>query len=280
VNILFRIFEEVYAVDIGGTNAKCSIIDSKGESRKITTLKTGYRCKPQRLFKKIFSQCEGLPVCLSVAGIVENKFIKENPNLYYFRNINLKKYNFAVIENDANASAFGEWYWERKNKKCLITLTLGSGAGGGVVYHGKIFKGKGDGCEIGHGVMNFEGGKCNCGSYGCIENYVSSHYFFRVLGKSPVDAFILAKTNKNTREKFREYGKFLGIAIASLSNIFAPDCVVLTGGITFAKKYFDSVMRKEYRKRVMKSLSMEIQYSKHPLESALLGVSALYFSKK
>ena len=38
-------------------------------------------------------------------------------------------------------------------------------------------------------------------------------------------------------------------------------------------------LKKEYRKRVMKSLMSEIQYSKHPLESSILGVSALYFSR-
>ena len=271
--------EEVFAVDVGGTNAKYGIINSKGKLREITRLRTGYRCKPENLFKEIFNRCKGLPVCLSIAGVIENGFIKENPNLYYFRDINLKRYNFAVIENDANASAFGEWYWERRNKKCLISLTLGCGVGGGVVYYGKIFKGKDNGCEIGHGVMNFGGPKCSCGAYGCIESYISSHYFFRELGKSPEDAFVMAKTDKNVRVKFREYGKFLGIAVASLSNIFAPDSVVLTGGITFAKEYFDTAMKKEYKKRVMKSLMSEIQYSKHPLESSILGVSALYFSR-
>ena len=79
----------------------------------------------------------------------------------------------VVLDNDANAAAFGEqWLGAGTDVDDLILLTLGTGVGGGVVLDGEVFRGPGGrGGEIGHLVVRArdtdppeeEGLRCGCG---------------------------------------------------------------------------------------------------------------------
>src|SRR5690606_41547759 len=48
-----------------------------------------------------------------------------------------------LVENDANAAAFGEVCASRKlqNKTCVVTVTLGTGIGVGIVINGRVYRG-------------------------------------------------------------------------------------------------------------------------------------------
>ena len=63
----------------------------------------------------------------------------------------------AILENDANAAAYGEW-WAGAGKKRkldnLFMFTLGTGVGGGLSYAGKVVRGSFDfASEVGHVSM-------------------------------------------------------------------------------------------------------------------------------
>ena len=79
--------------------------------------------------------------------------------------------------NDANVAALGEmWQGGGKGVKDLVTVTLGTGVGGGVILNEKIVSGShGVGGEIGHiHVRDGETEKCNCGGIGCLEQVASA----------------------------------------------------------------------------------------------------------
>ena len=87
----------------------------------------------------------------------------------------------VYLDNDANAAAIGEMHFGAgKDLNSFIMVTLGTGIGGGIIINREIYHGDfGAGGEIGHTVIDYNGPKCNCGSYGCMEAYVCNHYLVK-----------------------------------------------------------------------------------------------------
>lgn len=79
------------------------------------------------------------------------------------------------VENDANVAAYAEMMaGAAKGSKDSVTITLGTGVGGGMVINGKIYSGfNGKGAEFGHIVIERDGWECSCGRRGCWEAYAS-----------------------------------------------------------------------------------------------------------
>lgn len=159
------------------------------------------------------------------------------------------------ITNDANAAALGEAkFGAGKKYPNVIMITLGTGVGGGVVINNKIYEGSdGTGTELGHMIIVKDGVMCTCGRKGCLEQYASAnalaretreameenpnslmHEVAQELGKiSARVPFIAAKRNdKAALEVVDNYVEYLGIGICNFCNIFRPDCVVLSGGVS------------------------------------------------
>lgn len=79
-----------------------------------------------------------------------------------------------VVENEANAAAYGLYAlggWEVDH---CVYLNLGVGVGGGVVVDRKVYHGgRFHAGEVGHIPLNPEGPTCGCGKRGCAEVYLS-----------------------------------------------------------------------------------------------------------
>ncbi|MCU0723822.1 MAG: ROK family protein, partial [Planctomycetes bacterium] len=160
----------------------------------------------------------------------------------------------AFLENDANAAAYGEWrVGSGRGTRHFLALTLGTGVGGGIVVDGRILVGA-DGAagEFGHVTVHPDGPPCGCGSRGCLEAYASANATARRFvegvraGKAALpgsfakpleevrsaDVHAFAKDgNAFAREVLAETGRWLGIGVASLVNVFNPDMVALLGGL-------------------------------------------------
>ena len=85
----------------------------------------------------------------------------------------------TVMANDADAAAYGEWYYGAGDKaKSFYYLQVSTGIGAGLVIDEKIFRGKGNAGEPGHlivdaGASAFNGKLCACGKPGCLESFSS-----------------------------------------------------------------------------------------------------------
>ena len=81
----------------------------------------------------------------------------------------------VVIENDANAAAWGEFtFGAGKDVDDFLLVTVGTGVGGGIVLDGKLHRGAfGVAAEIGHMRVVPGGVMCGCGNRGCLESYGS-----------------------------------------------------------------------------------------------------------
>src|SRR4029078_2004704 len=81
----------------------------------------------------------------------------------------------VVVENDANAAAWGEFqFGAGHDADDLLLVTVGTGVGGGLVLDGALYRGAfGVGAEIGHMRVVPNGILCGCGKHGCFEQYAS-----------------------------------------------------------------------------------------------------------
>ena len=182
----------------------------------------------------------------------------------------------VVLENDANCAALAEyWRGAGKDSHTMILLTLGTGIGGGIVQDGKLVNGNHvTAGEVGHLVINFDGPKCSCGNHGCLEAYCGAGGIVRrcwELLDKPGTVSVLRDAMGEDRGKLdpamiskaaiegdgvalsvlRETGRLLGVGIASLTNLLAPDVVILGGGVAAAGEVLFQAAREEVKRRAM-----------------------------
>ena len=188
----------VIGLDLGGTNSVFGIVDSRGEIKATTAIKTqGYDNVEDYVdacvtaLQPIIEEVGGIDTIKAMGigapnGNYYNGTIEFAPNLSWAHNgvVPLAKMfserleNIPVgLTNDANAAALGEMiYGVARGMKNFIVLTLGTGVGSGIVINGQLVYGHdGFAGELGHVTMRRENGRsCGCGRTGCLEAYCSA----------------------------------------------------------------------------------------------------------
>jgi len=209
-----------------------------------------------------FSQLKGIG--LAAAGAIDshNGVVTLSPNLPGWRNIPLRqimKDSLGItiyLTNDANAAALGEYlFGAGQNVANLVYVTVSTGIGGGIIINGEVYEGvSGAAGEVGHMTIDINGPACNCGSNGCLETLASGAALARearrhieagegaaILEASGGDlAQVSAKTvflavqqgDRLAGELIRRTGRYLGVGLANLVNIFNPELIIIGGGLS------------------------------------------------
>lgn len=187
----------VIGLDLGGTNSVFGIVDSRGDIKATTSIKTqGYKdvndyvAASVDALQIIIDQVGGIDKIKAMGigapnGNYYNGTIEFAPNLEWGRNgvvplakLFSDKLGIPVgLTNDANAAAIGEMtYGVARGMKNFIVITLGTGVGSGIVVNGQLVYGcDGFAGELGHVIMVRENGRpCGCGRNGCLEAYCSA----------------------------------------------------------------------------------------------------------
>ena len=187
----------VIGLDLGGTNSVFGIVDSRGEIKATTDIKTQGYDKVEDYVDACVKALE--PIIEQVGGIDRIKAmgigapngnyykgtIEFAPNLSWGHNgivplADMFKERLGIpvgLTNDANAAAIGEMiYGVARGMKNFIVITLGTGVGSGIVINGQVVYGcDGFAGELGHVIMKRENGRsCGCGRNGCLEAYCSA----------------------------------------------------------------------------------------------------------
>ena len=179
------------------------------------------------------------------------------------------------VGNDANVAALGElWQGGAKGCKDAVMVTLGTGVGGGVIIDGKIVAGfHGAGGEIGHITVNpDEIEACNCGQYGCLEQYASATGIVRMakrkLAKTddatvlrnydPLTAKDIFDEAKNgdevAKELVDELGEILGGALSNLACVVNPEAIVIGGGVSKAGAILIDTVQEHFKENAFYAL--------------------------
>src|SRR5262249_22647353 len=275
-------------VDLGGTSLRIAAVESTGKIlEKITTGTEVARgrervidemCAAVRSLALKFRPSEDLAgIGVGVPGIIDmaTGMLRESPNLPGWQNypvreeIEARLGTTVVLENDANAAALGEsWLGAAAGVEDMCMLTLGTGVGGGLVLHGRIWHGMlGMAGELGHINVEVEGVPCGCGSRGCLEQYAFALGVERMAaeavsaGKSAALARAISDDQFNAKtvyefamrgdtaaqQVFQRLGTALGIALAGLINVFNLPMYVIGGGVSSAWAAFAPTMLETVR---------------------------------
>ena len=178
----------------------------------------------------------------------------------------------VVVENDANAAAWGEFaFGAGADSDDLLLVTVGTGVGGGIVLDGRLHRGTfGIAAEIGHLRVVRDGRLCPCGNRGCWEQYASGSALVRdtqAAAAGEADAAALVERaggdpgaitgpmitaaaqegDSFAIERLAELGMWLGEGIASLAAVLDPGVVVIGGGVSAAGDLLLDAIREHFR---------------------------------
>lgn len=168
----------------------------------------------------------------------------------------------TILANDANCAGLGEaWLGAGRHFKNLILLTLGTGVGGAVIQDGKLFAGHlGAAGELGLIAINPDGPECNSGNRGSLEQYVSVQAIRRETGLEPLELANLAKSgDAKALEYWQNYGRYLGIGLASIIYILTPEAIIIGGGISAGAEFFLPAVIAEIERRVLPTSREDLQ---------------------
>lgn len=182
-------------IDLGGTNAAAGVVNEKFEIVSKYSVPTNAKAGVDVIVSNIKQAAEsavskagitlddiesigvGSPGAIDpVNGIVDfagNMGFDHTPLAELVsKSLGGKK---VFLENDANVAAFAEYMaGAARGTKHSVTITLGTGVGGGMIINGKIYSGfNNKGGEFGHIVIERDGWQCSCGRRGCWEAYAS-----------------------------------------------------------------------------------------------------------
>lgn len=259
------------AVDIGGTRTKIGIVGEDGHISERATITTTREGDPLPLVEAIASTLRPLldrsavrplGIGVSVAGFLDRdrSAMVENANLRALCGFLLRdalEERFALdcrLEVDSNAAVVAEYrYGSAQSVARLLGVTLGTGLGGGVIIDGALLRYTGE-CagDLGHIILDPDGPRCSCGARGCMEALVSSSALSRRGGGRPVrDVITSARANdQDAVTALAETGWWLGLGLAALSPLFAPQVITIGGGIAAAGELLLDPTRASYLEHV------------------------------
>ncbi|MGI8572515.1 MAG: ROK family protein [Solirubrobacteraceae bacterium] len=210
----------------------------------------------------------------------------------------------VYVDNDANTAALAE-HRAGAARGCtdIVMLTIGTGIGGGLILGGKLYRGwLGAGAELGHMVIDMDGPRCqgNCPNRGCVEVLASgtalAREAIRLAGEhrdsalaralaagrelaGPLVTELAHDGDEAALEAIDLIGTRLGVAIASLVNIFNPQAVVIGGGVIAAGELLLAPARAEMRRRALPPSRDEVRIvaARFGVEAGMIGAAALAF---
>jgi glucokinase len=260
-------------IDVGGTKIAGGVVDEDGtvlEELRVESPASdseAIEAAIAGLVTRLATRHEIVAVGVGAAGYVDKSrsVVLFAPNIAW-RDVDLKAELEGhvdlpfVIENDANAAAWGEFrFGAGEDVDDLLLVTVGTGVGGGLVLDGELYRGAfGVGAEIGHVRMVPDGILCGCGNHGCFEQYASGSALVREARSAAAGGSLLARGlldraggdplaitgplitdaardgDRFAVERLAEVGRWLGEGIASLAAVLDPAVVVVGGGVSEA----------------------------------------------
>lgn len=265
-------------IDIGGTKIAGGLVDSGGTIVRRARRDTPAQ-EPDAIVAATVELIDELGAAARAGGVEAPKvgvacagyIDKQGANVLFAPNIAWRHEplrarleeatgHAVVIENDANAAAYGEFlHGGGADVDDMVMVTLGTGVGGGIVLDGELMRGShGIAAEIGHMRVVPGGHLCGCGNRGCFEVYASGSALVReareLVASGAPEAARLREACAGDPEALRgahvtaaaqegdaaalallsEIGRWVGEGCASLAAVLDPAVFVIGGGLAEA----------------------------------------------
>ena len=309
-------------VDIGGTKCSIALINDKGNILdKIHTCAHSGKSEKELVkvvvenIKEIFerndlqeSDVPGIGMCFAGHIRYRDGVIITTSNLKGFKNYPLREavqsyFKIPVIlDNDANAQAFGEFkFGAGLGFENMIFLTVSTGIGAGIVINKKLYRGiTGTAGEFGHMIVEPDSElTCTCGNRGCLMACacgMALPYLFEKKIKEGKKSklilppnFIMSEINGQLLKKGLEMddpvskeivldcGYYVGLGLYNIFQALNPPLIVLGGGLTnWGDIYLNKIRSTFYDlARDMIYDPIEITVSKIIGDAGVIGAAAL-----
>lgn len=309
----------VFGVDIGGTSVKLGLFDELGtviDKWEIPTRTddSGSHILPDiaesiqsKLKEKKIEKGQIAGVGVGAPGPIDNEGVVHCAVNLGWGTFSIRDTLSSLLElpvmagNDANVAALGEmWKGGGLGSRDMIMVTLGTGVGGGIIINGRMLTGStGAGGEIGHvHVEDNETQACNCGNYGCLEQYSSATGITRLANKllEESDKDSLLRTGEVSAkavfdavkekdalaiEVAKQFGKYLGDCLANVSGVVNPEVIVLGGGVSKAGEILIDFIKPNFDKNVFHG-SRNVKFTLATLgnDAGIYGAAKLVLDNK
>jgi glucokinase len=199
----------------------------------------------------------------------------------------------VFVGNDANLMTIAEQKFGAANGfGNIVFVALRTGIGGGIVINGKLYRGVNNaGGEIGQMIINFSGDISETGIRGSFEHFASASAIVRryleekdgrrseKIKVSAKDIFELSYNNDAVALRVVKENAFLvGIGLANLITIFAPEIIVLGGGISYARDSYIDMIRESAFSNSLENCRSEVRIERAALGSRAALIGAAYYS--
>ena len=261
-----------FGLDIGGTNIKAGVVDESGFILRQDSVKTHAETNTAEaildLCVQMFNRLTGeLDEKISAIGVgspgvvhkdrrrIVRAFNLPFDNLDAATYLEEKLWLPTIVGNDANLAALAESrIGAGQGAISSITVTLGTGYGGGIVLNDRVYSGfNGAGCELGHTLLVEGGVACSCGRNGCVEAYCAAPALIRQTEEaaaehpnSQLGQYVLSGARVSGRTAFDfaaqgcavaegvidRYVRHNGEALANFINSMNPERILVGGGIS------------------------------------------------
>lgn len=205
----------------------------------------------------------------------------------------------VLVDNDANAAALGEHlFGAGRGVRDMFYLAAHRGVGGAAILKGELYRGaNGVSGEIGHTLVDRDGPRCGCGSWGCLETFAGrtaiarrAREALRLAGRDGLngrDGVEQVNTqdiieaglegDEVAREVLRETGEYLGLGMANAVNMFGPEILVVGGSTMKAGELVLAPAEEVVRRRALPGLARSVRFTAGELgdDAGPVGAAAL-----
>jgi predicted NBD/HSP70 family sugar kinase len=270
----------VLAADLGAAHAKIALCDLLGRPLAEAVHDLRLADGPQPVLRWVeqrwremlgaagvaSGQVLGLGVCVpGPVDVATGRIVQHTPVMpgwqdCPFRDHLERQFGVAcVVDNDANAMAFGEYHTEWPTASPMLFVKVATGIGAGMVVDGRLLRGadSGEG-DIGHVRISSpdDGPLCVCGARGCLAASASGRALARVLreqgedvpdSRSVVDLALTG--HAGATRLVREAGLMIGDVLATAVSLLNPRILVLGGDLVLVQDLFVGAVRERLYQR-------------------------------
>jgi glucokinase len=293
-------------VDIGRNSIKIAIVKIRGEVIAAKSYPLDPVQSREYVISKLLQSVRDIrqsvasdgvnPICIGTAakGFIDHKAgiiigpdqgIKGWTNVPLAKILNQETGLPSYVGNDANMMTIAEHrYGAAKGYENVVFVALRTGIGGGIIINDKLYRGVNNaGGEVGQMIINFEQEISDKGIRGSYEYFASASAVVRRYNEELASANIKNEKLLSCREIFeesyanspvavrvvKENAELVGIGLANLITIFAPEIIILGGGMAEANDSYLAMIRKSAFANSLENCRSEVK-----IERARLGSSA------
>jgi glucokinase len=301
-------------IDIGHYSLKIAVVRMEGEIVAVKSYPLNLKQSKDYLIATIFEAIreirqtvasEGInPICIGTAakGFIDHKSgivlgpdqgIKNWTNVPLAKIVNQETGLPSYVGNDANMMTIAEHrFGVAQGFNNIIFVALRTGIGGGIIINGKLYRGVNNaGGEIGQMIIKYDNGISDKGIKGSYEHFASASAIVRRYYEEMGESYDVNKKTLKCKEIFelsynnspvavkvvKENAEMVGVGLANLITIFAPEIIVLGGGMSEANDNYFTMIKKSAFANSLENCRSEVKIKRAHLRSnaSLLG-SAYY----